>query len=183
MLETECSLRSGHNIIIREAVASDAAAAVCYFQRVSCESDFLDFTADEFTITEAEESLFFEACLVSDHQLYLLALLEGDIMGAMHFRAGTRERSRHVGEISMSVSKKLWGHGVGSMLLDCLLNWVEKKQFIKKISLAVRADNERALRLYQRKGFIVEGILLRERCINLKYYDVVCMTKFVNELL
>jgi RimJ/RimL family protein N-acetyltransferase len=75
----------------------------------------------------------------------------------------------------MVVKKKYWGFGIGSLLLDTLLEWAKSNQFIKKINLRVRTDNQRAIKLYEKRGFVKEGTLRKEIFLNDKYYDLLWM--------
>jgi ribosomal-protein-alanine N-acetyltransferase len=56
---------------------------------------------------------------------------------------------------TLGVTKALQGEGVGSLLLDALLAEADKRSPV--VLLEVRADNETAQRLYQRRGFTEIG--------------------------
>jgi [ribosomal protein S18]-alanine N-acetyltransferase len=56
---------------------------------------------------------------------------------------------------TLGVTKPLQGEGVGSLLLDALLAEADKRSPV--VLLEVRADNEAAQRLYQRRGFAEIG--------------------------
>ena len=60
----------------------------------------------------------------------------------------------------MSVLRAHWGRGVGAALLATLLEWARSTGVITKVNLEVRADNARAIALYQRMGFVKEGLLV-----------------------
>ena len=42
---------------------------------------------------------------------------------------------------------------------------------LERIQLAVRADNYRAKALYERLGFVGEGLLRRDFCVDGQYFD------------
>lgn len=92
----------------------------------------------------------------------------------LSFRAGTRERIPHVGELSVSVFRSYWGNGIGRALLEALIAWAPSAG-ITKIDLRVREDNERAIELYKRVGFKKEGAQSRGILHHSKYYDLVLM--------
>ena len=71
----------------------------------------------------------------------------------------------------MSVRKQYWGLGIGSLMLDALIAWARDTQIIKKINLRVRTDNQRAIALYERKGFVFEGTIRREIFLDGKFFD------------
>jgi ribosomal-protein-alanine N-acetyltransferase len=56
---------------------------------------------------------------------------------------------------TLGVAKALQGEGVGSLLLDALLAEADKRSPV--VLLEVRADNEPAQRLYERRGFTEIG--------------------------
>ena len=56
---------------------------------------------------------------------------------------------------TLGVTKALQGEGVGSLLLDALLAEADRRSPV--VLLEVRADNEAAQRLYQRRGFTEIG--------------------------
>ena len=72
----------------------------------------------------------------------------------------------------MSVRKSFWGLGIGSFMLDMLLDWARDTQIITKINLRVRTDNHRAILLYERKGFLIEGTISKELLVAGQYYDL-----------
>ena len=165
-------LKNGLPLLIREAEAEDAKALITHVNSVGGESDYLTLGPGEFELTEREEAEFLRKCRASENQVYLLALVGDDIIGVLNFSAGHRPRVRHSGELGMSVRKAYWGQGVGSKLLDTLLGWARQTRIIKKINLRVRADNHRAILLYERKGFVREGTIHKEIFLDGVYYDL-----------
>ncbi len=164
---------------VREADSADAAALITFVQQVAGESDYLTFGPGEFTISEAEEAEFLAKLRAAENQLCLVAELGGEIAGTLHFTAGQRPRVRHSGELGMSVRRPYWGLGIGSRLLEALIAWAASTGIITKLNLRVRADNQRAIALYRRQGFIEEGRLSRGLFLNGRYYDLIWMGRGV----
>lgn len=167
----EHSLENGRTLLIREAAAKDAGALLEYVHGIAGESDFLSFGPGEFELTESEEEAFLARCLATDNLLYIIGLMDGAIVAGLHFEAGKRPRVRHAGEFGMSVSKRHWGLGIGSLMLDALIDWARGTGIVTKINLRVRTDNLRAIQLYKRKGFVIEGTIRREMLLDGTYYD------------
>ena len=167
----EYQLRNGRTLLIREVVVEDARALVDYAESISAESDFLSFGPGEFGLTEPEEEEFIRKCLASDNQLFILGSIDDTIVATLNLSAGYRPRVRHSGEFSMSVRKQYWGLGIGSLMLDTLIAWARHTQIVKKINLRVRTDNQRAILLYERKGFVKEGTIRKEILLDGKYFD------------
>jgi RimJ/RimL family protein N-acetyltransferase len=70
--------------------------------------------------------------------------------------------------------------GIGTALLQTLIDWAEANPLIEKIGMAVFANNERAIRLYRKLGFVEEGRRPREMKLGPGWYvDDVLMYRFV----
>ncbi len=164
-------LKNGLVLLIREALGEDARAVLDYVEEISGESDFLSFSPGELELTEAEEENFLRNYRDSDNQLYILGLIDNMIVSTLGFSAGRRPRVRHSGEFGMAVRKQYWDLGIGSLMLDTLIHWARATRVVKKINLRVRTDNQRAIALYKRKGFVIEGTISREIFLNGKYFD------------
>jgi RimJ/RimL family protein N-acetyltransferase len=167
----EYKLKNGHVLLIRDAAVEDACAVLDYVEGISGESDFLSFGPGEFELTEAEEEEFIRKCHASDNHLFILGSIGNTIVSTLIFSAGRRPRVRHSGEFGMSVRKEYWGLGIGSLMLDTLIDWARDTQIVKKINLRVRTDNQRAIRLYERKGFVIEGTIRKEILLDGRYFD------------
>ena len=171
MEQRKYHLNNGNVLLIREAAAEDARAVLDYVEAVSGESDFLSFGPGEFELTEAEEADYLRTCRDSENQIFILGLIQGEIVASIVFSAGRRPRVRHSGEFGMSVRKQYWGLGIGSLMLDTLIDWARGTQIVKKINLRVRTDNERAIALYERKGFVIEGTIRKQILLDGTYFD------------
>ena len=164
-------LKNGQILTIREVLVEDAPAVLTYLEDISGETDFLSFGPGEFDLTLAEEEGHIRQCLASDNLLFLLGSIDDTVVALLHFEGGRRPRTRHSGGLGMSVRKPYWGLGIGSSMLDTLIDWARETQVITKINLRVRTDNQRAIHLYQRKGFVVEGTISREIWLHDRYFD------------
>lgn len=176
-------LRNGSSVVIREAEPSNARELIVFVNRVAEESDYLTLRPGDFKLTEVEEAEFLSKCQAIKNHVYLVAVIESNIVGTVHFSAGQKIRIRHSGEFGMSVSKQYWGQGIGSLMLDTLIDWAKQTNIdwakqtniIRKINLRVRTDNRRAVQLYRKKGFQEEGILSNEMFVDGYYYDLYAM--------
>ncbi len=163
------------DVIIREAEAGDAPALLAYIDEIAGETEYLGFGRGEFDMTEEEEFKFLEEKREAPNSLFLLALIGEEIVGELGYSGGHRKRTRHTGELGITVRKRCWGMGIGSMLLDNLMVWARGTEIVTKLDLLVRTDNERAIQLYERKGFEREGRIRRAIRIDGRYHDALCM--------
>lgn len=89
-----------------------------------------------------------------------------------------RPRRRHVGQIGMAVRDDWQGRGVGTALLQAGVELADQWLNLLRLELEVYTDNEPALRLYKKFGFIIEGTLARYAFRDGQYVDVHVMARF-----
>jgi len=89
--------------------------------------------------------------------LILLAWDGPRLLGCLALHGERLARMRHVGRVEIMVANEARGRGVGSALLGAALQRAERGGVLRKLSLAVFADNAAALALYRRFGFVEEG--------------------------
>jgi RimJ/RimL family protein N-acetyltransferase len=66
------------------------------------------------------------------------------------------------------------GRGIGARLLERTLKQALSTGFVR-IELSVRADNLRAARLYEKVGFVREGVLRDAVLVDGEFHDAIAM--------
>lgn len=143
------------SLIIEKARPGDAAALLEYLKAVGGESDNLTFGAEGIPATLEEEETFLQKQAAQTRNVMLLAQENGEIVGDGHIEAFSRRMSHRAG-LGITVRKRAWGRGIGSALMERLIAHA-REQKIEIIELQVRSDNARAIRLYQKFGFVKIG--------------------------
>jgi len=172
--------RLGNEVTIRSAVVSDASAILPLSVEVIDEVLYQITTPAEFKTEKAAEEEWI-AKFEQDHsKIILVAEMNSKLVGLLDFSNGRRVRIAHTGEFGMSVEKTSRGQGIGEMLLRALIEWATANETIEKIGLTVHANNARAIALYKKMGFEIEGIRKREiKYDDGEYIDTVVMGRFV----
>ncbi|WP_167784714.1 GNAT family N-acetyltransferase [Ramlibacter rhizophilus] len=67
------------------------------------------------------------------------------------------------------------GRGIGTEAVRLLLAQAWGELGLHRVALTVRADNARAIRAYEKCGFVREGLLRDAALIEGRYVDLVCM--------
>lgn len=81
----------------------------------------------------------------------------------------------------MCVARNYWGYGIGNKLLVSSLHWADRSG-VEKVTLTVLETNGKAIELYHRMGFEIEGVLKKDRRhANGEYYDTIVMGRFGNK--
>ncbi len=175
MNKIEVALRNGRVATIREAELADAPTLLAYLNQVIAETDFLAMGQGDLDWPLEKERRFIEEHRSADNKLLIVAEVEGRIAGVSGFTGDDRRRLRHTGESGISVLRRHWGLGLGTALMGFVIEWAKSSGVVRKIGLRVRTDNERAIRLYERFGFIREGVFTRQFAIAGRFYDAYLM--------
>jgi putative acetyltransferase len=91
----------------------------------------------------------------------LVACAGDEIVGqlGLHTFPGNARR-RHVGQIGMAVRDDWQGKGAGTALVQAALDLADRWLDLRRIELEVYTDNDPAVRLYKKFGFVIEGTLV-----------------------
>ncbi len=143
------------NLTIRPARPEDAAALLDYLRQIGGESDNLTFGAEGLPATLEEEEAFLRGQAAQSRSVMLLAWEDGELIGDGHIEAFSRRMSHRAG-IGITVRKKAWGQGVGTAIMERLVAHA-RDHGVEIIELQVRSDNIRAIRLYEKFGFVKIG--------------------------
>lgn len=166
---------NNNKTIIRRATQNDAKALISYLNKIGGESNFLTFSEGLYGKSVEEEEKFINDISSKENNLFIIAEINGEIVGNLRFTGGPRERTAHTGEFGVSVLKRYWGNRIGEKLIRYLISWSEEGEIIKKINLIVREDNKKAINLYKKLGFLEEGLIRRDFLIDDKFYDSLLM--------
>ncbi len=109
----------------------------------------------------------------------LVAAVAGEVVGNLGLTRLTRARRAHVGEIGMGVRDAWQGKGVGSALMQAALDLADNWLGLRRLELNVYADNERAIALYRKFGFEIEGTHRAYSIRNGVYVDSHSMARIV----
>ena len=92
----------------------------------------------------------------------------------------TAQAVAHVVDLTIAIHEGHQGKGFGKALLTHLIDWAKANPNVEKIMLHVRSSNTPAVALYEKMGFIVEGV--RVKMIKLtpdSYVDNIAMALWV----
>ena len=146
-----------YELLIREAEPKDAAELVAFLNRVSLETDFTSLDGDGILLTSEEMAIFLNKQASWDNQITLLAFLNDKIAGIVNITADQRKRVRHIGDLFIVIGKKYWNNGLGSLLLEEVVEWAQASGILRRLQLTVQTRNQAAVHLYQKHGFVIEG--------------------------
>lgn len=162
---------------VRRAVEADAPRLQRYVAELFGEKLPVLFVRDRVPSVD-DERRYIEEMTQSERSLLLVAEVDGDIVGMLDFHGHKEPQRAHAGELGISTAKGWRGRGVGTKLLGHLLEWAAARDF-RRIELRVFSNNEGAIRLYERFGFVVEGRQVEAVKVGDGFVDIVYMAKFM----
>ena len=105
-------------------------------------------------ISDKEIDKYFQAILESKNDYHFMIVVDGKTIG--HISLAKRRNSWHETQIVIG-EKKYWGKGYGFKAIKLLMQKAKRLGFFR-IYLEVRPNNLRAIKAYEKCGFIKTGI-------------------------
>lgn len=168
-------------LIIESAKIEDAEELIALTKKLDSETNFLMRDSGEFKIDIKNEERLISSKANDESEILLVAKINEKIVGTLRFSSNRYSRYKHKGQFVISIQKDFWGFGIGSRLMETMINWADGYGFLK-IKLEVDSNNERAIRLYEKMGFEQEGILKMDKYIgNNIFIDSIAMGR-INKL-
>ncbi len=95
---------------------------------------------------------------LTDNDYMLVAEVDGRVVGNIEI---TRRKHRlaHVAQLGMAVHDDYQDRGIGTALMEAALDLADNWLNVKRVELDVYTDNDRAVHLYEKFGFEIEGTL------------------------
>jgi len=111
-----------------------------------------------------------------DDQVAIVALRDGCIVGSADITRYQGRRS-HAGGVGIIVHDDSHGRGIGTALMAVLVDTADNWLDLKRLELTVFVDNEPAIRLYKKFGFVVEGTRRADAFRDGQYVDAYQMAR------
>jgi ribosomal protein S18 acetylase RimI-like enzyme len=109
----------------------------------------------------------------------LAVTADDQVVGWCDIIRNGREGFRHAGYLGMGLLPAYRGQGLGRRLAQAAID-AAIAAGMDRIELDVLASNARGLALYQRLGFVTEGVQLRARVLDGRVDDNICMALLVS---
>lgn len=82
-------------------------------------------------------------------------------------------------KLGICLSPDIHGKGVGNEVLLLVFKYLYNCLALRKVILEVREDNERAIKCYEKVGFVCCGKYLKHKFVDGKWHDVIIMELFL----
>ena len=178
----QVTLKNGQKACLRSRTGRDTENVFKFLDRVFADDRFFLTTLDEIRELRSFEKAKQRAELFNTHDNKLMLVTEMDeqIISLSDIECGEKQRNCHIGQVGISILPAFRGVGLGTAIMETMIDWAAAHPLIEKLALGVWAANQPAIGLYQKMGFIEEGRKVREvKYADGSYDDCICMYHFV----
>lgn len=161
--------------VVRRAAESDAPALIELRRMLFAETANMLWEPDEFGQTADDESKRITRLNARSNSLVLLAEAETRPIGVLTAVGGEVRRLRNSATLALGVAKSHWGQGVATQMLEHALRWSHASG-LRRVELTVHTTNIRAVGVYLRCGFQVEGVRRSSLFVNGMFIDEYIMS-------
>lgn len=165
--EKTIALRNGQSCLLKSPTEDDAGAILIHLKQTSDETRFMARNGNEITMSDEDEKKYLTKIAADPKSIMISAVLNGELAANAGFDpVAPYEKYQHRANFGISIKEKYWHRGIGSAILKEIIQSAKLAHY-EQLELEVVTDNERAIALYQKYGFIVYGT--REK--SFKYRD------------
>ncbi|APB30735.1 GNAT family N-acetyltransferase [Vagococcus teuberi] len=146
------------NITLRQAIPSDAANLIQAIRFLNTETPYLVVSPHALNMSVDAMEHEIDYIFNQPNQFILLAFNQLDIIGIATIVSEEENCFKHVGELGITIKKEFWGLGLGTAMIQEMIELCLESQIIKRIEINVQTRNTRAMSVYEQVGFVLEGV-------------------------
>jgi RimJ/RimL family protein N-acetyltransferase len=165
-----------NDIRVRDAVEADAAALVALRRRLYEQTSYMLWEPAEFTATEADEVERIRRMGAARNCMLMVAEEGGALVGLISATGADRNRIRHCSILALGVDREHWSKGVATRMVEAAIAWAPGAG-VTRLELSVHTSNLRALQVYLRCGFAIEGRRRAAYLVDGEYADDYVMAR------
>jgi RimJ/RimL family protein N-acetyltransferase len=170
--------RDGRRWTLRPARPTDGRGLARLFADVRSEGRWL-ITAPG-AVSEPSESFWISEMIRAGEHLVLVAEADGEVVGNVLVSVDRGVATEHIGVLSITIADGWRDVGIGTVLVETSQRWAQERG-LGKLSLGVFPDNERAIAVYTKRGFVREGLRRMQYRSGEAFRDEVLMAWFPQE--
>lgn len=142
-------------MIIRLIKPNDAADFLELVKKVD-ESGTMLYEPGERQTTLKQQSRIIDNILADKYSDFLVAEIDEELVGYMMLQGNKAKRQQHVAYLVLGVDEAFQGLGIATKLFETAFVWAKRNK-ITRLELTVIKNNVKAISLYKKMGFVLEG--------------------------
>jgi RimJ/RimL family protein N-acetyltransferase len=176
----EFTTKSNRTALLRILKENDAKDLQDYINRLSSEDTYVAFSGENVTLKEEQATIkSYLNSLKNGNCIPIICKIDGKIVSICRInrKLNMKKRSLHIAVVVISVRKEFRGEGIGKECLDEVITQSRNLKGVSILKLTAFADNEPAIKLYEKAGFIEVARLPKQYFYKGKYQDNIIMQK------
>ncbi|GGE63009.1 bifunctional histidine phosphatase family protein/GNAT family N-acetyltransferase [Priestia taiwanensis] len=169
------------SFFLRTITEEDASSVLHLMKIIDSESSYMLYGIGERTTSPEQQRKNIKNILKRDNATILLAMDDQTPIGYMMALGGTTERTKHSAYLVIGILHSHTGKGIGKALFEKMEQWAIAHS-ITRLELTVMTNNERAVYLYKKLGFEIEGMKKQAFFLHNEYIDAYEMAKILSPI-
>ncbi|GAA4110279.1 GNAT family N-acetyltransferase [Aquimarina addita] len=173
------TIKNDQTILIREATPNDAFTLLQLKQEYLKKTKTLPLFDYEYPNNTDQEKEMIKKYQLEKNSIILVAVSEDTMIGNIDLTGSRRKKTAHTAMIGMGIHTEWQNQGIGTLLLQNVLDWAKENEILKTIWLEVYNTNSLGIALYQKMGFESQGLIPDFFFENNSYIDKIIMSRAV----
>jgi RimJ/RimL family protein N-acetyltransferase len=114
-----------------------------------------------------------------DNVMWAVETLDGRLVGTTELRLMPKRRKAELGIVIMD--KSAWSRGLGTDTVRLVVDYAFDELDLNRVELTTDEDNHRAIRCYEKVGFVREGLFRQHRLLDEKFGNSIAMAVLRDE--
>lgn len=165
--------KNGETIILRPVDENDAQDIIKHVETIVKAGRYLQ--KEEPRTLEEEIKFILETRLKGN--MYTAVERKGKVVGIARVLKGELEMKKHTGIFRTWIHPDSQGLGIGKQVMNYTLRWGRTNN-LHKLWLTVFSGNEKAVLVYEKSGFLIEGRQKNQAIIDGNFEDEIFMAYF-----
>lgn len=167
---------SGEHVCLRSIQESDASEDYCRWMNDSEVNQYLESRFQPWSIEQIKE---FVRIMRADANSVFFAIVDKDSDKHIgNLKIGPLRREHKTAEIGLVIGdKNYWGRGVGTEAVELACDFIFNSLNYRKATAGAYSVNESSVKVFQKCGFVIEGVRKKQSLCNGQYVDSVILGK------
>ena len=152
-------LKDEKELVIRTAESHDGQAMHQLTKDVILEESGLIMSKEDDLLSAKEQMTRNIMFLQHPQTITIIADYKKQLLGILTIEPEHLSKTAHRGSLGIIVHRDYRSQGIGKILMDTSIQWAKNNLYYEKIELEVLQSNVRGISLYEKVGFVHEGII------------------------
>ncbi|MCR4729844.1 MAG: GNAT family N-acetyltransferase [Saccharofermentans sp.] len=155
--ERKILLKDGRTCVLKPNSPEYAQEMLGFLRKTSAETEYLLRYPDEVKFTLESEKEILGNLLENPYAIMMIAVVDGKVAGNGSVNGiGDKRKIQHRCSLAIALYEEFWDLGIGTAMIDYMSELAGQIGW-KQLDLEVVAENEQAIALYKKCGFIETG--------------------------